>query len=381
VVPLLHVLPMTTGYDCSAAAALSCFDAFALKNTKGAFDVRWCQGNLSDLIFTPWAQQLVERGVQLRGNCRLTQLVQQPAEGTATATASTTTTTKRAFTLTINAQEEMTFDAVILAIGSTAAKRLAQPVDSPIRSLSSSNINVPYSSQWKTGVTCVAVRLFLDRNNLPTAFLTALAARPAVTVCGPRIVMPLLVETGFCVYDLSRLQKGASFNKEKDWLVLEVDFFRANAVAKLTDAAIVDLALAAIEKVIIGPKSGHPQQPLLRTESVLDAGIVRARDAVSHFSMGAGRSSPPIRIAHGLYMCGDWIDRTGHASWSTEKAVVTGIGAATQLANDFGASTANMPSILSASSSEDDAARKLLQRAVRQSASAIRTVRTKLFDE
>jgi hypothetical protein len=251
---------------------------------------------------------------------------------------------------------------------------LAQPVDSPIRSLS--------HTQWKTGITCVAVRLFLNRTNLPTAFLAALAARPAVTVCGPRIVMPLLVETGFCVYDLSRLQKGASFNKEKDWLVLEVDFFRANAVAKLTDAAIVDLALTALEKVIIGPKSGHPQQqPLLRTESVLDAGIVRARDAVSHFSIGAGRSSPPIRIAHGLYMCGDWIDRTGHASWSTEKAVVTGIGAATQLATDFGGSTANMPSILPASSSEDDATRKLLQRAFRQSASAIRTVRTKLFDE
>jgi hypothetical protein len=27
--PLLHVLPMTPGYDCSAAAALSCFHVFA----------------------------------------------------------------------------------------------------------------------------------------------------------------------------------------------------------------------------------------------------------------------------------------------------------------------------------------------------------------
>jgi hypothetical protein len=34
-------------------------------------------------------------------------------------------------------------------------------------------------------------------------------------------------------------------------------------------------------------------------------------------------------------MCGDWIDRTGHASWSTEKAVVTGRQAASAFAADF----------------------------------------------
>jgi len=33
-------------------------------------------------------------------------------------------------------------------------------------------------------------------------------------------------------------------------------------------------------------------------------------------------------------MCGDWVARTGHASWSTEKAVVTGIQAANVVADD-----------------------------------------------
>jgi len=37
--PLLHVLPMCPAYDCSAAAALSCFHVFALQS-RGAFDVR-----------------------------------------------------------------------------------------------------------------------------------------------------------------------------------------------------------------------------------------------------------------------------------------------------------------------------------------------------
>lgn len=50
IAPLLHVLPMCPAYDCSAAAALSCFHAFALQS-RGAFDVRWAKGNLSELIF------------------------------------------------------------------------------------------------------------------------------------------------------------------------------------------------------------------------------------------------------------------------------------------------------------------------------------------
>jgi Flavin containing amine oxidoreductase len=360
IVPLLHVLPMTTGYDCSAAAALSCFHAFAL-HAKGAFDVRWCKGSIADLIFRPWSDRLVAKGVLIRGSCRLTNLQEEELSDPAT-TASSTRSTKR-FVLTVNDNEQMVFDAVILAIGSTAAKRLA-PVCTPL-------LSTLHYREWKTGITCVAVRLFLDRTKVPAAFLTALQSRPAVTVCGPRIILPQLIETGFCVYDLTRLQRGSSgANHNDEWLVLEVDFFRANAVAKLADDAIVDLALAAIETMIVGSSRRRrptPQQMLLRTESVLDVGIVRAKDAVSHFSMGAARSSPPVRIGRGVYMCGDWIDRRGHASWSTEKAVVTGIDAATQLAADFALSTADMPSIIPSS---NDTSRDLI--AMRETVSFIR---------
>lgn len=325
VVPLLHVLPMTTGYDCSAAAALSCFHVFALQ-CKGAFDVRWCRGSIADLIFRPWAQRLVRKGVQIRGSCRLTKLQQQQPDPT--GMISTTY-----FMLTVNENEEMTFDAVVLAIGSTAAKRLA-PFCGPLSAL-------PYR-EWKTGITCVAVRLFLDRDTVPASFLAALKSRPPVTVCGPKIIMPTLIETGFCVYDLTRLQDG--WRTDEGLLVLEVDFFRANAISKLKDEAIVEIALDSIEKVIAGSNS-----KLLRMGLVLDFGIVRAKDAVSHFSIGAAKSSPPIRVDRGIYMCGDWIDRKGHASWSTEKAVVTGIGAAKQLANDFGLSIKDIPSIIPSS--------------------------------
>jgi hypothetical protein len=69
-------------------------------------------------------------------------------------------------------------------------------------------------------------------------------------------------------------------------------------------------------------------------DEVVDLAIVRARNAVSHFATNSASFSPPVKLDNGLYMSGDWIDRRGHASWSTEKAVVTGRQAARTLLND-----------------------------------------------
>ena len=75
---------------------------------------------------------------------------------------------------------------------------------------------------------------------------------------------------------------------------------------------------------------------VLRRSMVEDYAVVRARRAVSHFAVGSAALSPGVRLGgNGLYACGDWVDRTGHASWSTEKAVVTGRQAAAAVAADF----------------------------------------------
>ena len=64
----------------------------------------------------------------------------------------------------------------------------------------------------------------------------------------------------------------------------------------------------------------------------------RAKNAVSHFCVGSAEFSPKnvkLQPSSSLYICGDWIDRKGHASWSTEKAVVTARQAAAALAQDL----------------------------------------------
>ena len=323
VAPLLHVLPMTTAYDCSAAAALSCFHVFALQS-RGAFDVRWCRGeSIADAIFDPWVQKLRQRNVRIRGSAKLTSMEKRAVGDN--------NNNNKPLRLVLNndTNDVLECDAVVLAVGATAAKRMVASCPA-LQAIP----HITNSWQGLRGVTCVAVRLFLNQAGVTAAFSEALAAVPPVTVCGPA-VLPELVETGFCVYDLNRLQD-KYFQEMPGIMALEVDFFRADCIANLkTDQEVIDLTLRAMEAALLGSDESLVNNA---ENMVLDSFVVRARDAVSHFCVGSASTSPPIRLDDDnlLYMCGDWIDRTGHASWSTEKAVVTGRQAAAAVARDLG---------------------------------------------
>ena len=321
--PLLHVLPMAPGYDISAGAALSCFHVFALQS-RGAFDVRWCRGAISEKIFAPWQRRLEERGnVELRGGARVSSIEQCSGGGLEVGV--------------LDAVQPILADAVILAVGGTSAARLA--AQSPVLRAA------PPAKDFALlrGITCVAARLYLRPSGEATTGLrggahsaTLLPAEVAkamedspVLVVGPGVGgIPALAETGFCVYDLQRMQDELSAG---DVAVLEVDFYRADAIADMKDdQAVAALALQAAAAALgVSPA-------LLSPSLLVDVAVVRARNAVSHFSPGSAAFSPDVRLADGLYACGDWVDRTGHASWSTEKAVVTGRQAAGRLGKELG---------------------------------------------
>lgn len=333
VTPLLHVLPMTPGYDCSAAAALSCFHVFALQS-RGAFDVRWCRGTISEKIFNPWAAHLQARGnVKIRGSSKVTSLSSNSTTGGGTT-----------YKVVVNDDETLECDAVVFAVGGTSLKRLLASCP-PLQ-----NFAVSRNFEKLRGVTCVAVRLFLkpdpvtsaglnggmyDSSQLPPRVARAMQESPVV-VCGPRVGgIPELAETGFCIYDLQRLHdefavinQGVDDDKEA-CAAIEVDFFRADVIANFAnDDDVAALALRAVAAAL--------DVEDIDPSSVLDISVVRARDAVSHFCVDSVSASPDVRLEKGIYMAGDWIDRTGHASWSTEKAVVTGRQAADAFARDFG---------------------------------------------
>ena len=157
-----------------------------------------------------------------------------------------------------------------------------------------------------------------------------------VSVCGAGIGgIKELKETGFCVYDLQRMHAEFSvdsyYNKNDEEseqvAVLEVDFYRADSFVDYTDEEIIDLTLDAVSAVFDTPK--------MNSGDIIDATVLRARNAVSHFAPKSALYSPKVKLEKGMYICGDWVDRTGHASWSTEKSVVTARQAANVLSKDF----------------------------------------------
>ena len=326
--PLLHVLPMCPAYDCSAAAALSCFHVFALQS-RGAFDVRWCSGSISEKIFEPWQQQMERRGVVVRGGARVTSIDK----------------TENKYTICLE-NDTIECDAVVLAVGATSMGKIA--ASSP----AISSLEASKDFDKLRGVTCVAVRLFLKphpiitsdlkgglhgKTQLPPDVAEAMKDSP-VAVCGADMGgIKELKETGFCIYDLQRMHDefsvDASAHGDEQVAVLEVDFYRADDIANLDNDEIASLALEAVS-VALGTTK-------IDDADIVDKAVIRARNAVSHFAPNSALYSPGVKLDEGLYVCGDWIDRCGHASWSTEKAVVTARQAASVLSRDFGLKGSN----------------------------------------
>ena len=233
----------------------------------------------------------------------------------------------------------------MLAIGAVAAGRLA--ASSPALS----SLPLTKSFHKLRGVTCIAVRLFLkphyiisknlkggsySKTQLPPDVANAMIDS-SVAVCGAGIGdISELKETGFCIYDLQRMHEEFSvdyYNINSVALadqaaVLEVDFYRAELFVDISDAQIVKLTLKAVSAAL--------NTKLIETDIVLDSKVVRARDAVSHFAPSSALYSPNVKLENGIYIAGDWVDRTGHASWSTEKSVVTARQAAFVVSKDQG---------------------------------------------
>ena len=197
----------------------------------------------------------------------------------------------------------------------------------------------------------MAVRLFLrpsgsistnlrggshSKSQLPSDMTKAMIDSP-IAVCGAGIGnIEELDETGFCIYDLQRMHDEWSVDSyannnvpdEEQLAVIEVDFFRADKFVDLDNDGIIDLALRAISKALGTAK--------IDQSAIIDSTVLRARNAVSHFAPSSACYSPDVKLEKGVYFCGDWVDRSGHASWSTEKSVVTARQAAKQLSTDFG---------------------------------------------
>ena len=77
--PMILTGLFSPGEQCSAAAALGMAYFFVLKH-QTSFDVRWCKGNIGELIFQPWVEQMKERGVTFLPSTKAIDFVPQPEQ-------------------------------------------------------------------------------------------------------------------------------------------------------------------------------------------------------------------------------------------------------------------------------------------------------------
>ena len=281
--PMILTGLFAPGAQCSAAAALGMAYFFVLKS-QTSFDVRWCRGNVGDKIFRPWVAQMEAQGVKMLPSTRVTDL-ELAADGAISGVRLSDGTLVDA-------------DYVVLGVGVTALRNIVR--SSPrLSALSPELANLADLR----GTDCLATRLWLDRHvALPYT------ANP-VWGCEPGV--------GMTVFDISALQ--APLHDGEPGTVVEVDFYHAGRLLGLSDADVVARAFAHLGSIL----------PAFRAAAVVDSAVIRIPAGVTWFYPGSHALLPPgrSRAAGNLLYVGDYV-RTGHGSWSQEKAYVTGIQAA-----------------------------------------------------
>lgn len=291
--PMILTGLFAPGEQCSAAAAMGMAYFFVLAH-QNSFDVRWCKGSVAQKLFAPWVAQLEASGVTFKPGCRAADLtIQSSIEGRKG---------KSVCGVKLGDGSTLEADAVVMAVGMQAMQGI-------IRSSEHLGTIPEFARMNNLGAVDVcAVRLWLDK--------------PTNTPYWSNAAWGFDEGVGMTFFDLKRLH-APEFDDEPGG-VIEVDFYHANTILALPDDAIVEKALHHLRSAL---------PALFASVSVLDSAVVRLPKAVSWFAPGSYQNLPPTvsPSVDRLFFAGDYI-KTDHGSWSQERAYVTGLEAANQVA-------------------------------------------------
>jgi uncharacterized protein with NAD-binding domain and iron-sulfur cluster len=284
--PMLLVGLFAPGEQCSAAAALGMLYYFILAHQPD-FDVVWCRGTVGEMIFRPWVAHIEKMGGQVRTQSRVRDVIVD-ASGNVTGV--------------ICGDEVIEADAVIFSVGITGMKKIV--AQSPTLQQHQEFQNV----QNLGAVDILATRLWFDRKiTIPRASNACFGFDRT---------------TGWTFFDLNALHDEY---RDESGTVIEADFYHGNQFLPLSDEQIVRRVQRYLATCV----------PDFQEAKVIDYGVVRLPQAVTHFSPG---SYPYLLTAKTaikqVYMSGDWIINR-HGSWSQEKAYVTGLEAANLVIDSF----------------------------------------------
>jgi uncharacterized protein with NAD-binding domain and iron-sulfur cluster len=292
--PMILTGLFAPGAQCSAAAALGMAYFFVLQS-QTAFDVKWCRGNVGDVIFSPWVESLQLKGVKFETSTRVVAFELDEASKKISAVQCQRLdkdATEKSF--------ELISDVVIFAVGATALNSFVR------NSASLAKFEEFRRFANLRGTSVLATRLFLDQNvTVPYSANACWGFDEGI---------------GMTLFDIKSIHgENANTVQGAPGAVLEVDYYHSSNLLLMSDEDIVDKVKKDLDRIIPGCSSSK----------VVDAAVVRLDNAVNWYYPGSYRDMPSIKSSSldNLYFAGD-IVKTSHGSWSQEKAFVTGMEAA-----------------------------------------------------
>mmetsp|Transcript_707 Transcript_707/g.1473 ORF Transcript_707/g.1473 Transcript_707/m.1473 type:complete len:503 (-) Transcript_707:249-1757(-) len=308
------------GKECSAAAALGMAYFFVLRS-QNSFDVRWCRGNIGEVIMDPWVELLrvghgdgVDRaGVDIRGDTKVVGFETMKVEGSDGRRRGEKDKISKVICLNQISGEEFALEAdeVVFAVGAAALNGITR--------------NSPQLCEYEEfrrftnlrGTSVLATRVYLDRKiKIPYSANACFGFDEGI---------------GMTMFDISTLHSNPNHNKSKQadddddrqsttGSIIEVDYYHANPLLVQSDEAIIRKVKNDLD-TILGTSS--------QNANIVDAAIVRLPNAVNWYFPGSHSSMPDVQSTSlsNVYFAGDLV-KTNHGSWSQEKAFVTGMEAA-----------------------------------------------------
>lgn len=290
--PMLLVGLFAPGEQCSAAGALGMLSYFILHSTP-AFDVKWPRGTVASVIFTPWIESLRQLGVKVETGTRLTDVIfsesnQNFVESISISTAGSNEPSKN-----------VDVDAVIFAVGISGMQGI-------VRSSKSLASKAQFRNTLNlSAIDVVAVRIYLDRHVDIEFASNACFGFPEHSS-----------GTGWTYFNLNDIHDEF---RDCPRTVLECDFYHGNQYLAMSDEDVI----AEVKRML------DIAEPSFANAVVDDYTVVRIPRGVTHFRSGSYQDflSGKTEVMN-VFAAGDWIKGSSHASFSQEKAYVTGIEAA-----------------------------------------------------
>ncbi|KAI3436402.1 hypothetical protein D9Q98_005819 [Chlorella vulgaris] len=274
--------------ELSAAVVIETLYYYALAH-QSDFDVCWCKGSVSELIFEPLIESIRQKGGKIQGG-RLVSGIETNSGGDVTALVSRDTAT--------GVEERHQADAVIFAISIAGMQRLVQA--NPVlgqRKEFRDMMNLK-------SIDCIATRIWFDRK-METRFPV-------------NVLADFEQDCGATYFNLSYLQDEY---KGEPGTVIAADFYGASRLLPLSDEDIVRKVQSNIARC----------EPAFAEAQVVDSAVLRFPRAVTHFSPGSAKYRPTQTTSfNNLFIAGDWVKGLDHGAngLSQERAWVSGLAAA-----------------------------------------------------